>query len=128
MVRQRGYTGSVIQVRRLVRRLRPETGRTVYRRVVTLAGEEAQVDWGSFGKVHIGAGTRTVSGFVMMRGRLHSSGDASRASVSADALRAPGRRGPPRAAESPRRRHSAATIMILSSSAWSAGSSTSPDG
>ena len=39
MVRQRGYTGSVIQVRRLVRRLRPETGRTVYRRVVTLAGE-----------------------------------------------------------------------------------------
>ncbi len=39
MVRQRGYTGSVIQVRRLVRRLRPESGRTVYRRVVTLVGE-----------------------------------------------------------------------------------------
>ena len=68
MVRQRGYTGSVIQVRRLVRRLRPETGRTVYRRVVTLAGEQAQVDWGSFGKVRIGAGTRTVSGFVMVLG------------------------------------------------------------
>ena len=68
MVRQRGYTGSVIQVRRLVRRLRPETGRAVYRRVVTLAGEQAQVDWGSFGKVRIGAGTRTVSGFVMVLG------------------------------------------------------------
>ena len=68
MVRQRGYTGSVIQVRRLVRRLRPETGRAVYRRVVTLAGEQAQVDWGSFGKVRIGAGTRTVSGFVMALG------------------------------------------------------------
>ena len=68
MIRQRGYTGSVIQVRRLVRRLRPETGRAVYRRVVTLAGEQAQVDWGSFGKVRIGAGTRTVSGFVMVLG------------------------------------------------------------
>ena len=39
MVRQRGYPGSVIQVRRLVRRLRPETNRTVYRRVVTLPAE-----------------------------------------------------------------------------------------
>ena len=68
MVRQRGYAGSVIQVRRLVRRLRPETSRAVYRRVVTLAGESAQVDWGSFGKVRIGQGTRTVSGFVMVLG------------------------------------------------------------
>ena len=68
MVRQRGYAGSVIQVRRLVRRLRPETSRAVYRRVVTLSGESAQVDWGSFGKVRIGQGTRTVSGFVMVLG------------------------------------------------------------
>ena len=68
MVRQRGYPGSVIQVRRLVKRLRPETTRAVYRRVVTLAGESAQVDWGSFGKVRIGHGTRAVSGFVMVLG------------------------------------------------------------
>ena len=68
MVRQRGYTGSVIQVRRLVRRLRPESGRTVYRRVVTLVAEQAQVDWGTFGKVRIGRGTRAVSGFVMVLG------------------------------------------------------------
>ena len=68
MVRQRGYTGSVIQVRRLVRRLRPESGRAVYRRVVTLIGEQAQVDWGTFGKVRIGHGTRAVSGFVMVLG------------------------------------------------------------
>ena len=54
MVRQRGYAGSVFPVRKLVRRLRPETSRAVYRRVVTLAGESAQVDWGSFGKVRIG--------------------------------------------------------------------------
>ena len=51
MVRQRGYVGSVIQVRRLVRRLRPESTRAVYRRVVTLVAEQAQVDWGSFGKI-----------------------------------------------------------------------------
>ena len=68
MVRQRGYPGSVNQLRRIVKRLRPETGRTVYRRVVTLAGESAQVDWGSFGKVRIGHGTRAVSGFVMVLG------------------------------------------------------------
>ena len=43
MVRQRGYTGSVIQVRRLVRRLRPESGRAADRRVVTLVGEQAQL-------------------------------------------------------------------------------------
>ncbi len=68
MVRQRGYPGSVNQLRRIVKRLRPETGRTVYRRVVTLVGESAQVDWGSFGKVRIGHGTRAVSGFVMVLG------------------------------------------------------------
>ena len=68
MVRLRGYPGSVNQLRRIVKRLRPETGRTVYRRVVTLAGESAQVDWGSFGKVRIGHGTRAVSGFVMVLG------------------------------------------------------------
>ena len=50
MVRQRGYAGSVFPVRCLVRRLRPESGRAVYRRVVTLVGEQAQVDWGSFGQ------------------------------------------------------------------------------
>ena len=68
MLRQRGYAGSVFPVRKLVRRLRPETSRAVYRRVVTLAGESAQVDWGPFGKVRIGQGTRTVSGFVMVLG------------------------------------------------------------
>ena len=44
MLRQRGYPGSAVQVRRLVRRLRPQATTHVYRRVVTLAGEQAQVD------------------------------------------------------------------------------------
>ena len=68
MLRQRGYPGSAVQVRRLVRRLRPEALSRVYRRVVTLAGEQAQVDWGTFGKVRIGRGVRAVSGFVMVLG------------------------------------------------------------
>ena len=56
------------QVRRLVRRLRPQATTHVYRRVVTLAGEQAQVDWGTFGTVRIGHGVRAVSGFVMVLG------------------------------------------------------------
>ena len=68
MLRQRGDPGSAVQVRRLVRRLRPEALSRVYRRVVTLAGEQAQVDWGTFGKVRIGRGVRAVSGFVMVLG------------------------------------------------------------
>ena len=39
MLRQRGYPGSAVTVRRLVRRLRPQATAAVYRRVVTLPGE-----------------------------------------------------------------------------------------
>ena len=68
MLRQRGYPGSARQVRRLVRHLRPTVPARVYRRVVTLAAEQAQVDWGTFGTIPIGRGVRTVSGFVMVLG------------------------------------------------------------
>jgi len=66
MVRARGYPGSVVQLRRVVRTLRPEVTPTVYRRLVTLAAEEAQVDWGAFGTLRIGHGVRPLSGFVMV--------------------------------------------------------------
>ena len=66
MVRARGYTGSVVQLRRVVRTLRPAATPTVYRRLTTLAGEEAQVDWGAFGSIRIGHGVRPLSGFVMV--------------------------------------------------------------
>lgn len=66
MVRARGYTGSVVQLRRWVRTLRPAVPPTVYRRLTTLMGEEAQVDWGSFGSIRIGHGVRPLSGFVMV--------------------------------------------------------------
>ena len=66
MVRQRGYQGSVVQLRRLVRVLRPQSSSVVYRRLTTLMAEEAQVDWGAFGTVRIGHGTRSLSGFAMV--------------------------------------------------------------
>jgi transposase len=66
MVKSRGYTGSVVQLRRWVRLIRPAATATVYRRLTTLAAEEAQVDWGAFGSIRIGRGVRPLSGFVMV--------------------------------------------------------------
>jgi transposase len=66
MVRMRGYAGSVVQLRRVVRALRPHVASTAYRRLTTLPAEEAQVDWGAFGTIRIGHGTRPLSGFVMV--------------------------------------------------------------
>ena len=66
MVKGRGYTGSVVQLRRAVRLIRPAATATVYRRLTTLAAEEAQVDWGAFGTIRIGRGVRPLSGFVMV--------------------------------------------------------------
>jgi transposase len=66
MVKGRGYSGSVVQLRRWVRLIRPATTATVYRRLTTLAGEEAQIDWGAFGSIRIGRGVRPLSGFVMV--------------------------------------------------------------
>jgi transposase len=67
MLRLRGYPGSTIQVRRAVRLLRP-TPRAAYLRIATLPGEVAQVDWGSFGTLRVGQGTRPLSAFVMVLG------------------------------------------------------------
>jgi transposase len=66
MVKGRGYTGSVVQLRRAVRLIRPAATVSVYRRLTTLAAEEAQVDWGAFGSIRIGRGVRPLSGFVMV--------------------------------------------------------------
>jgi hypothetical protein len=40
MVRARGYTGSVVQLRRWVHTLRPAVAPTAYRRLTTLMGED----------------------------------------------------------------------------------------
>src|SRR5580658_11308984 len=64
MVRDRGYTGSVVQLRRTVARLRPQS-REPFLQLQTFAGEQAQVDWAHFGHVMIGRAKRALSCFVM---------------------------------------------------------------
>src|ERR1051325_6216519 len=49
MLRDRGYTGSGVQLRRYVKTVRPQRAEA-YLRLPTLPGEQAQVDWGHFGK------------------------------------------------------------------------------
>jgi len=68
MIVARGYAGSVGQTRRLVRRLRPRPVAEAYLRLRTLPGEQAQVDWGHFGKVRVGRAERPLSAFVMVLG------------------------------------------------------------
>jgi transposase len=63
MVRDRGYTGSVVQLRRAVARLRPSV-REPFLRLRMFPGEQAQVDWASFGEIPIGRARRRLSCFV----------------------------------------------------------------
>jgi transposase len=50
MLRDRGFTGSIYQLRRAVPALRP-TPREAFFRLTMLPGEQAQVDWASFGNL-----------------------------------------------------------------------------
>ena len=49
MITPRGYAGSVVQLRRYVRAIRPPAHQEAFFRLRTLPGEQAQVDWGCFG-------------------------------------------------------------------------------
>ncbi|MBV6434743.1 MAG: hypothetical protein IANPNBLG_05027 [Bryobacteraceae bacterium] len=64
MLRDRGYTGSIVQLRRAVARLRPNKQEPLLQ-LHTLAGEQAQVDWAHFGHVMVGRARRALSCFVM---------------------------------------------------------------
>lgn len=66
MIRGRGYTGSVVALRRYVRGVRPVPTREAFFRLDTLPGEQAQVDWGHFGRVRVGRAERRLSCFVMV--------------------------------------------------------------
>lgn len=66
MLVARGYAGSVVQTRRVVQRLRPQSRAEAYLRLRTLPGEEAQVDWGHFGTIQVGRARRRLSAFVMV--------------------------------------------------------------
>jgi len=64
MVRERGYAGSVVQLRRVVRRLRP-VAPEAFLKLRKFPGEEAQVDWAHFGTVRQGRAERKLSCFVL---------------------------------------------------------------
>src|SRR5215510_1442677 len=64
MLRDRGYQGSISQLRRVVRQLRPPTSEA-FLRLSVLPGQEAQVDWASFGTVTVGRAQRRLSCFVL---------------------------------------------------------------
>src|SRR6266542_2649795 len=64
MVRGRGYTGSVEQLRRVVARLRPQP-HEAFLRLQVFPAEQAQVDWAYFGSIMVGRAKRQLSCFVM---------------------------------------------------------------
>jgi transposase len=66
MLQDRGYPGSVIQVRRYVRTVRPAARAEAFFRLETLVGEQGQVDWGNFGAIQIGRARRVLSCFVLV--------------------------------------------------------------
>jgi len=66
MVRERGYTGGPDHFRHLIAHHRPRPIPEAYLRLRTLPGEQAQVDWGHFGKVKVGRSERALMAFVMV--------------------------------------------------------------
>ena len=66
MLRERGYAGSVVQLRRVVRTLRPTPAAEAYLRLSVFPGEQGQADWGAFGHVRIGRATRPLSAFILV--------------------------------------------------------------
>src|SRR3989441_1176232 len=64
MIRPRGYTGSLSQLRRVVAEIRPPR-HEAFLRLRTFPGEQAQADWASFSEVSVGRARRRLSAFVL---------------------------------------------------------------
>lgn len=65
-LRDRGYGHGIACVRRFVAQVRGPRSKKVYLRVEVEPGDQAQVDWGSFGQFRIGTTQRPLSAFVMV--------------------------------------------------------------
>jgi len=65
-LKERGYTGGIATLRRFVTKVRAPRLRKAYLRIETDIGEQAQVDWGSFGQLRIGNTSRPLSCFAMV--------------------------------------------------------------
>jgi transposase len=66
MVCERGYPGKPDHFRSVVAKYRPRKPAEAYLRLRTFPGEQAQVDWGHFGKLTIGQALRPLVCFVMV--------------------------------------------------------------
>lgn len=66
MVRERGYRGGPDHFRHVVSLHRPRRHAEAFTRRTTLIGEEAQMDWGHFGKMEIGRAHRPLMAFAMV--------------------------------------------------------------
>ena len=64
MIRDRGYSGSIVQLRRAISHLRPQKLEP-FLQLQMFLGEQAQVDWAHFGHVMVGRAKRALSCFVM---------------------------------------------------------------
>ena len=65
-LRDRGYTHGIAVLKRYVNQIRGPRSKKAYLRIETLPGEQAQVDWGSFGWMRIGTTQRPLSCFSMV--------------------------------------------------------------
>jgi transposase len=66
MVKERGYPGGEDHFRHRISQYRPRRTAEAYLRLKTLPGEQAQVDWGHFGKILIDGALRCLMAFVMV--------------------------------------------------------------
>ena len=66
MARERGYKGGPDHFRHLIANHRPRPAAEAYLRLVTLVGEQGQVDWAHFGHLQIGRAKRSLMAFVMV--------------------------------------------------------------
>jgi transposase len=65
-LQDKGFTGGIAVLRRYVAKVRAPRCRKAYLRIETEPGEQAQVDWGSFGHWRVGNTQRPLSAFAMI--------------------------------------------------------------
>jgi transposase len=65
-IRRRGYAAGIAQLRRWLIGVRAPRSKKAYLRIELEPGEQAQVDWGSFGQMRCGATLRPLSAFAMV--------------------------------------------------------------
>ena len=66
MVQERGYEGGPDHFRHMISVYRPRSNAEAFLRLRTLAGEQAQVDWGHFGHIQIGEAKRALSNSLLV--------------------------------------------------------------